>query len=451
MSQRHKKGNDIRKTTERRKNEVARRFIRRIKKAIGIRHRLSVAAGLPEACWFHILHAVARPPVRAITRGPKTHWFGYYDKLQFDPTGRFVLANQVGFEHRSPRPNDCIKVGMVDTAEDNRWIELGESRAWNWQQGCMLQWIPGSDSEVIWNDREDGRFVSHILDVSSGKRRTLPNPIYCLSNDGSWALAPDFRRLNDCRPGYGYTGIPDPNFNVLAPENAGIWKMDLRTGEQRLLLSFADIVRIPHKPGYSEGAKHWFNHLLVAPGDQRFVFLHRWRGKDEENGWLGWKTRMLTAGVDGKDVHVLIKSGNVSHFIWRDGQHILCFSALADQAPLSEWRFYLFQDRTGKAELVEGMPAMDGHCTYLPDGQWILCDTYPDKRQRQNPYLMHLPTRKRNPLGHFLSPPRYHTEWRCDLHPRCSPDGRTVAINSGHGGNGRQLYLIDIGGIVGKQ
>jgi len=29
-------------------------------------------------------------PVRAITRGPKFHWFGYYDKLQIDPTGRYA-------------------------------------------------------------------------------------------------------------------------------------------------------------------------------------------------------------------------------------------------------------------------------------------------------------------------------------------------------------------------
>ena len=27
-------------------------------------------------------------PMRAITKGPKFHWFGYYDKLEFDPTGR---------------------------------------------------------------------------------------------------------------------------------------------------------------------------------------------------------------------------------------------------------------------------------------------------------------------------------------------------------------------------
>ncbi|MHC4507035.1 MAG: hypothetical protein ACYTFI_27425, partial [Planctomycetota bacterium] len=84
----------------------------------------------------------ALPPVRAITRGPKFHWFGYYDKLEFDPTGRYVVGMEVGFEHRSPRPDDVIKVGMVDLADDDRWIELGESRAWGWQQGCMLQWVP---------------------------------------------------------------------------------------------------------------------------------------------------------------------------------------------------------------------------------------------------------------------------------------------------------------------
>ena len=44
------------------------------------------------------------PPanMRAITKGPGFHWFGYYDKLQFDPTGRFVLGMEVDFEHRRP-------------------------------------------------------------------------------------------------------------------------------------------------------------------------------------------------------------------------------------------------------------------------------------------------------------------------------------------------------------
>ena len=176
------------------------------------------------------------PPVRAITRGPKFHWFAYYDKLQFDPASRYALSNEVGFEHRSPEPDDVIKLGMIDTADGDRWIELGESRAWCWQQGSMLQWLPGSKTEVIWNDREGDRYVSRILDVKTRKLRSLPGPIYGVSPDARWAVAPDFRRLHDTRPGYGYAGIPDPNKDVLAPGDAGIWKMDLKTGKRSLII-----------------------------------------------------------------------------------------------------------------------------------------------------------------------------------------------------------------------
>jgi hypothetical protein len=130
------------------------------------------------------------PPVRAITKPPGHHWFGYYDKLQFDPSGRYALGMSVDFEHRSPRADDVIRIGMVDTEDGDRWQELGQSRAWNWQQGSMLQWVPGSKEEVAWNDVEDGHFVARIKNVKSGKTRTLPAPFYTLSPDGKEAVAP---------------------------------------------------------------------------------------------------------------------------------------------------------------------------------------------------------------------------------------------------------------------
>ncbi len=383
-------------------------------------------------------------PVRAITRGPKFHWFGYYDKLQVDSTGRYALGMEVDSEHRSPRPEDMIRVGIVDLRDNDRWIELGTSRAWNWQQGCMLQWRPGHESEVIWNDRPEGQFVSYILDVRSGKKRTVPHPIYALSPDGRWAVSTDFRRLNDTRPGYGYAGIVDPNRNVAAPEDAGIWKVDLETGEQSLLLSLAQVAKVAQPGGFSAGAKHWFNHLLVAPGGRRFTLLHRWRGQAEGTSW---KTRMFTAGADGKDLHLLIPSGKVSHFNWRDPSHILAYAGYGPEA--KQWRFQVFEDLTSKAEVVEGMPQNDGHCTYLPGNQWIVCDSYPDKERRQNLYLFHVPERRLVPLGRFLSPAPYTGEWRCDTHPRVSPDGRSVILDSPHGGNGRQMYSVDISALAG--
>jgi len=160
---------------------------------------------------------------------------------------------------------------MVDLEENDRWIELGESRAWCWQQGCMLQWLPGSKIEVIWNDRQGDRFG-----VKTRERRTLPGAIYCISPDARWAVSPDFRRLNDCRPGYGYTGIPDPNKKVLAPRDSGIWRMDLRTGLQTFLFSVAEIAEVPITRGDQRGAKHYFNHLLFSPDGSRFIFFHLW-------------------------------------------------------------------------------------------------------------------------------------------------------------------------------
>jgi hypothetical protein len=94
------------------------------------------------------------PPVRAITRGPLFHWFGYYDKLQFDPSSRYALGNQVGFEHRSPRPDDVIKAGLIDVEDGDRWTELGESRAWNWQQGCIQQSARQSQIMMLQTNRE---------------------------------------------------------------------------------------------------------------------------------------------------------------------------------------------------------------------------------------------------------------------------------------------------------
>jgi hypothetical protein len=390
------------------------------------------------------LRAAERPaaPVRPLTRGPKFHWFAYYDKLQVDPSGRYALGMEVGFEHRSPAAEDVVRVGAVDLQDGDRWIELGESRAWNWQQGCMLQWLPGSASEVLWNDREGDRFVCRILDVKAETSRTLPAPVYCVSPDASWGIAPDFRRLNDCRPGYGYAGIPDPNRDAKAPADAGIWKVDLRTGRSELLIPLAEAVKVPGLPAGADEAKHWFNHLLVSPDGSRFIFLHRWRGPKDGKGF---GTRMFTAGADGKDLHVLDPHGKTSHFIWRDPTHVLAWA----WHPSKGEKFYLYTDKTDRVEAVgPDRMTVNGHCSYLPGGRWILNDTYPDRERKQALYLYDTETGERVDLGRFDSPKAYAGEWRCDLHPRFAPDGRSVIIDSPHGGDGRQMYRVDISGAV---
>lgn len=384
------------------------------------------------------------PPARVITRGPKHHWFGYYDKLQFDPTGRFVLSMEVDFEHRSPEPTDVIRIGMVDLEDGDRWIELGQSVAWNWQQGCQLQWVPGSKSEVLWNDREDGRFVCRILDVQTRKERVISHAIYSVSPDGKTAVTTDYRRIGDVRPGYGYTGIPDPYADDLAPKESGISIVDLETGEARQIISVAQIAALGEIPEPQPDIKHYFNHLLFNPDGTRFIALHRWRYPKGNR-----LTRMITANPDGSDIRIVIPNGYASHFIWRDPQHIL--SQSRNWLGINEWANFLFEDKEGGTVEAIGYPTLDGggHLSYLPDRNWVLNDTYPKGKERfQTPHLYHIPTGRRIDLGHFPSPPAYTGEWRCDTHPRLSPDARYVCIDSPTPDAGRQLHLIDIRDVV---
>ena len=322
---------------------------------------------------------------------------------------------------------------MVDIEDDDKWTDLGSSTAWCWQQGCMLQWIPGTDSKVIWNDRENGAYVSRVLDVDSGAMNTIPFPIYAVGPDGFWAESTDFRRLNDTRPGYGYVGIPDPNSDVLAPEDVGIWQVDLATGERDPLISVAQAAEIPNPRNETGGIKHKFNHLLVAPDGSRLIFLHRWRNPDGR-GRFG--TRMFTIGSDGSDPYVSDPHGKTSHLIWRDPEHVLAWA----WHPSHEEKFYLFRDQAEEAEVVapDVMP-LNGHCTYLSGNKWILNDTCPDEDRLQHPYLYEVARDRRIPLGYFLSPPEYTGVWRCDTHPRFNPDGEKVVIDSPHGGAGRSF------------
>jgi hypothetical protein len=341
---------------------------------------------------------------------------------------------------------------MVDTQDNDRWIDLGGSNAWNWQQGCMLQWVPGSDRDVAWNDREGGRFVTRVLDVKSGRTRTLPNPFYTFSPDGQTAFAPDFARLDVTRPGYGYaTGAERDIWRLKpAPDDIGIWRMDVATGKQRLLFSLAEAAKIPFTgpaaAAFTPGSVHWFNHLLCNTDGTRLFFLHRWRNPGDK---ASFRTRALTIDVNGGKVHVMDPNGGTSHFVWRDPQHIFAWA----WHPSHGERFYIYKDLSDEVTVVgkDAMP-VNGHNTYLPNtnNEWVLNDTYPQGPAKlQRPYLYHIPTNRRIEVGAFPTVAAINgKEWRCDTHPSASRSGRQFCFDSAHA-SGRQVYVADIAQLLG--
>jgi len=324
--------------------------------------------------------------------------------------------------------------------ETDQVERIAETSAWNWQQGCMLQWNPREPSrEIIFNDRREGRFVSVILDIHTGRERVLPLPVYTVSHDGSFALTTNFARLQHTRPGYGYAGLPDPWREEPHPEEDGIYLLHLETGRHRLVVSLDQVAHIEREETM-EGVAHWFNHLLLSPDDSRFVFLHRWRKRGEPGFW----TRMFTARPDGRNLFLLAKWGVVSHFDWRDPTHILAWA----WHPSRGERFYLFTDKSSEVEVVgERTLSCDGHCSYSPDRRWLLTDTYPDAEGERALILYRPEDDLRVDIGRFHSPPELSGEIRCDLHPRWSRDGLKVCIDSAHEG-GRQVYILDVSEIV---
>ena len=385
------------------------------------------------------------PEATIVTTGPNHHFFGYYDKSPWDASGGFLLGMETDFMDRVPTPDDVLSIGLIDLEDGNAWRPLGESHAWCWQPGCMLQWLETDPGRlIVHNDRRGDRFVAVIRDVWSGEERVLPHPVHAVSRDGRSALTINFSRLDDMRPGYGYCGLEDPHLSEAAPADDGIHFVDLGTGETRFIISYAQVADFEPEPGM-EGRKHWMNHFQFNPSDTRFLFLHRWAEADERGKIRGhWKTRMFTANPDGSELHLFETDGLVSHFDWRDDETILVWAGV----PEAGRKYFLFTDRTQESEAVgEDVLTHDGHCSYSPDRRWILTDTYPDKESTRTLILYHPGEGKRVDIGRFFSPPELKGPFRCDLHPRWSRDGGQVCIDSAHEGT-RQMYVLDVSSIV---
>jgi hypothetical protein len=383
-------------------------------------------------------HKTSLIPARAVTHGPNHHSFGYYDKSPWNACERYMLGLETKFHKRPPTPQDVAVIGLIDTHNDYAWKPVAETTAWNWQQGTMLQWLGSSPNDtIIYNVREKDAYASVILNIETGEKRTLPLPIYGVSPDGTKAVSPNFARIHNHRPGYGYIGFEDKNKGTPAPDDDGIHCMDIESGEHKLVISIAQILDIQHDASM-DGAFHWFNHLQFNTDGTRFVFLHRWKDAGQT-----WHHRLFAASPAGSDICYLSGDELVSHFDWRDASHVLAWTRKEGGD-----RFYLLRDMSEEFSVVgEGVLMRDGHCSYSPDRRFILCDTYPYADNMRILFLLRVADSNRVDLGRFLSPPEITGEIRCDLHPRWSRDGRKVCFDSVHEGT-RQMYAMDVSDVV---
>ena len=367
------------------------------------------------------------------------YFFGYYDKSPWDATGRYMLCMKAKDTWSDPDPMEEAEIILIDTKDKSGTRVLANTRTWNVQQGCMLQWLgPDYSSHIIYNDMQDEKYCSIILDVNSLKRRVLPIPVYTVSNDGKTALSLDFSRLHSLRLGYGYAALPEKTKGVALPDETCIWRMDIESGEVVTLLKYTDFASFqPRKEMEEKGSVHKVNHLMMSPNGKRFMVLYRW--------FCGQRkyTRLITCDIDGSDMYVLSDDDMVSHCYWKNDEEILAF----ENKHHCGSGFYLMKDKTQEYIHVWPQLSNDGHPSYCPtDNRLVVFDSYPNRSRVQEVKLGRDDDTKGNSvktIAKVFAPFKYDNDTRCDLHPRWSKDGKKICFDSVFEGR-RGLYVINI-------
>ncbi len=362
------------------------------------------------------------------------YFYGYYDKSPWDATDRYMICIKVKQAYKSVAPKEPGIVGVIDTQDNNKFIEIGVTHSWNVQQSCMAQWMgPDYKKYILYNDFRDGKYCAVIYNFQARKEeKTLSMAAYDVARDGSFILSLDFSRLHRMRPGYGYSNLPETTKGELCPDKGCIWKVDVKSNEVTELLKYTDFAAFEPDESMT-GAEHKVNHLMISPNGKRVMVLHRWFQKGRKH------TRLVTVNVDKTEMYNLSDDVFVSHCYWKNDKEILSFLRKKETGD----HYYLMKDKTQEYKMYWPRLATDGHCSYSPDGQLIVTDSYPNRKRMAFVYLCKEEQQQPVRIAKVFSPFKYDNDCRCDLHPRWNREGSKICIDSVHEGK-RGLYVIPV-------
>lgn len=360
-------------------------------------------------------------------------FFGYYDKSPWSPDMRYLLLHH-------PVAEGMAIVVLERGAPDVR--RLGTTPVWTMQQGSQATWLAAPDGNVAaYNDMENGQLGCRLINLAEGTRRFIPWPLQAAHPNGREAVSLNYHRLHAVGTEYGYA-VAATNFTGREPlDRDGLWRVDLDRGAAELLLSLAHLAANEPRPEM-KGAAHYVNHALYSPTGRRIVFMHRWHGR------TGRFSRLYVCDPDGRDLRLLLDDRMVSHYHWEDDEHLLVWGRTAEAGD----HYYRLDVRTGQPTIV-GAGVLDvfgdGHPSYSPDRRWIVTDSYPDRARYRRLLLFGVGSGRCIEVGRFLAPWAFDGARRCDLHPRWSPDGQWISIDSAHEGR-RGSYLLAVGDLLGS-
>jgi hypothetical protein len=222
--------------------------------------------------------------VTQITHGPKHHFFGYIGHVQniaFNGDSRYLVCLRTDFHERMPTAADAAEVVLIDLRNNNAEILIDRTRAFNPQQGTMFYWNPQApQTQLFFNDRDPrtNRIFTVLYDIAARKRireyRYDDTPVGNggVAQNGGRFAAINYGRMARLRPVTGYPGAYDWNPTAAAPDDDGVFLVDIETGRKRLLVSFQQLAQ---KIGAPAGRPLFINHTLWNRDGTRLFFFVR--------------------------------------------------------------------------------------------------------------------------------------------------------------------------------
>lgn len=390
-------------------------------KLIMLKKHVALAGALLNGNYKKKLFADNRPSYM-YSRSGKNVFFGYYDLQQYSEDGQKLLAHVVK-KHADPA-KDTAQIGWFDV-QTKQWHPVAETKAWSWQQGARLRWHPTDQGSILYNDMEDGKYVTKACRIDDNHAKIVSRALYDVDSTFSHGLSLNFARLQRLCPGYGYSVLPDDTISEVAPQGDGVYSVNLKTGEETLLFSLADLAK-----DICDKGNHYINHLSISPSGERFMFFHIWRERLEP-----WKLRFYSANMDGSELKCLEKDLRTSHYCWLNDKEILTTSC--------DGKYIKYHAVTGEKQIIEERHLVrDGHPSMMNTG--FLTDTYPQKKTSlQYVFRVGLDGRNYKEILQVFSDPRCFGEHRCDLHPRVHPEGK-VTIDTTCRGNVRSILSFEL-------
>lgn len=383
---------------------------------------------------------------RRLTPEDGHYFFGYYDRNPWNADQSLHLMMKIDQCERLPLPGETAEIGTVTPKGEYR--KLTETRAWCHQQGSMELFHPLRKDCIIYNDFDTGtgRLQARIFKMGEGEVGRYSDPVYALAPNGKFAVSLDIGRIP--RRGYSYADVPvGDDLHPANCDEEGLFMIDLETGKKSMIASYSAMLE-QHPCRYTtEGRYIWLNHAIVNCDSTRVLWL--FRQTNDQYKVRGWQTFMYTSDLNGSDIRCTLPepfwTRQISHQIWgRTTNEILIdanWDGTGHHAIVFDENEYPF-----RAKKIADSHGIMSHMIFSPDGTKMLADSYPDLDGIQHLALIDVATGKSEIIGHFNHKPERPNigETRCDIHPRWSPDGRYVTVDSIHDGKFRGCYLLEL-------